>query len=47
MTRVLVMLADEQREVQVMRGGTIAVAVGLKHVSSSKLTDLCSGPVEK
>lgn len=32
-TRLLLMLADEQQEVQEMREGNIVVAVGLKHVS--------------
>ena len=31
-TRVIHMLADEQKEVQLMTQGNIAVAVGLKHV---------------
>ena len=33
-SRLLLMFADEQREVQSMTEGNIAVAVGLKHVSS-------------
>ena len=32
-TRVLLMLADEQREVPIMENGNIAVAVGMKNVS--------------
>ena len=32
-TRVLLMLADEQKEVSVMTKGNIAVAVGMKNVS--------------
>ena len=34
-TRVLLMMADEQREMSVMENGNIAVAVGMKNVSSN------------
>ena len=32
-SRVLLMMADEQREVPIMEQGNIAVAVGMKNVS--------------
>jgi len=34
-SRVLLMLADEQREVTKMEAGNIAVAIGMKHVRQS------------
>ncbi len=40
-TRVLLMLADEQKEMQVMTQGNIAVAVGMKHVSTPLSVNTC------